>query len=191
MAYYFDRDAIIKALSSVAEDLESKGIGAEIRLVGGAALAIKYFERALTTDVDAALNPETAILKSAQQFAFGEEIQQTWLNSDAKIFIPGDGDSPEWLEVYRRGSVRIFVPSARALLAMKLNAARPGKDERDVALLLALTKVHDVDGASELFESFYPGDVVSTTGLAMLERIFTQGLPPEPVPFVDPFNSTP
>lgn len=188
MVQYFTRNDIIRLLRLLAADLDARGIEAEIRLIGGAALAIRYFERALTTDIDAALFPESAILELSEEFAVKEGFSLTWLNSDAKIFIPGYGDSPEWFEVFRHGGVKIFVPTARALLAMKLNAARPGKDERDVAYLLALTHTQTIDEAQELFESFYPGDVISLTGLAILERVYSVGLPEKPIPFENPFG---
>ena len=132
--------------------------------------------------------PEDAILALAQEFAVREGFPLTWLNSDAKVFIPAYGDSPEWHEVFQLGVVRIFVPSPRALLAMKLNAARPGKDERDVAYLMALTETHTIEDAQELFEGFYPGDVISVTGLAMVDRVITVGLPDKPIPFENPFG---
>ena len=90
--------------------------------------------------------------------------------------------------MFQLGVVRIFVPSPRALLAMKLNAAWPGKDERDVAYLMALTETHTIEDAQELFEGFYPGDVISVTGLAMVDRVITVGLPDKPIPFENPFG---
>jgi putative NIF3 family GTP cyclohydrolase 1 type 2 len=52
---FFDRAALLGALNELANGLDSEGASATIRIVGGAALSIGYYERAATTDVDALL----------------------------------------------------------------------------------------------------------------------------------------
>lgn len=69
MVQYFTRNDIIRLLRLLAADLDTRGIEADISLIGGAALAIRYFERALTADIDAALFPESAILELSEEFA--------------------------------------------------------------------------------------------------------------------------
>ena len=48
---------------------------------------------------------------------------------------------------------------------MKLRAAR-AKDQGDIAFLLDACAVTTVAGAEEIFEAFYPGDLLSPTAVA-------------------------
>lgn len=63
---------------------------------------------------------------------------------------------------------------------MKLRASRSGRDDDDIANLLALCGVSDELEAAELYESYYPGEVLPDKALRMLDAIFTQGLPDVP-----------
>jgi hypothetical protein len=48
-----DRDEIIAGLRDLVSELRAAGEIAGIRLVGGAALALRYFDRGTTQDLDA------------------------------------------------------------------------------------------------------------------------------------------
>ena len=71
------------------------------------------------------------------------------------------------------------------MLAMKLRAARPGRDTDDIRHLLPLCKIESIDAAEELYESFYPGDVLSDRAVAQVPNILSEepaspsiGVPP-------------
>lgn len=72
------------------------------------------------------------------------------------------------------------VASPRALLAMKLNASRPGRDVQDIANLLAICDIHEPNAAEELLNDFFPGDGLPEKALRLLEPIFKQGIPAVP-----------
>ena len=48
----FDRDDLIGALRDLVSELHAAGEPIGLRLVGGGALALRYFERASTRDLD-------------------------------------------------------------------------------------------------------------------------------------------
>lgn len=48
----FDRNDLIGALRDLVSELRAAGEPIGLRLVGGSALALRYFERASTRDVD-------------------------------------------------------------------------------------------------------------------------------------------
>ena len=50
-----DRDDLIRGINAVIAKLRAAGEPAGIRIVGGAALALRYFDRRTTSDVDAHL----------------------------------------------------------------------------------------------------------------------------------------
>ncbi|GAA2975833.1 hypothetical protein JOD63_000545 [Microbacterium terrae] len=52
MATVLDRDSIIDGLRDLIAELRDAGEVAGIRLVGGAALALRYFDRATTQELD-------------------------------------------------------------------------------------------------------------------------------------------
>ncbi len=68
------------------------------------------------------------------------------------------------------------------LLAMKLRASRPGRDEDDMAQLLSLCRVTTSEQAEELYESLFPGEVLQEKAFKMLRVIFASGLPEAPIP---------
>ena len=72
------------------------------------------------------------------------------------------------------------------MLAMKLRASRPGRDEDDIANLLAICEVANSDDAGELYEEFYPGEILEPKAHQILNVVFAKGLPkiPESPPAV-------
>jgi len=75
----------------------------------------------------------------------------------------------------------VEVASPRALLAMKLKASRAGRDDYDIANLLAICDVRDIDAAEDLLGDFFPGDVLPEKAIRLLEPIFAYGLPDVPI----------
>ena len=81
---------------------------------------------------------------------------------------------------YDDGEVSVWVASARMLLAMKLRASRPGRDDEDIANLLSICAIADVDETEDLYEEFYPGEMLEPRAHRILKLVFSQGLPPTP-----------
>lgn len=100
------------------------------------------------------------------------------MNSAATQFVPFA--VVEWEPLYDDGEVSVWVASARMLLAMKLRASRPGRDDDDIANLLAICEVADSDDAGELYEEFYPGEILEPKAHRILTVVFAQGLPEIP-----------
>jgi hypothetical protein len=96
------------------------------------------------------------------------------------MFIPSWGQKVEWASVLDDSNISIAIAPLDALLAMKLNAARPGRDTDDIAKLLALSDIGSVAAAEMLFESSYPGDAMPDRTIKLLQRIFSLGLPAKP-----------
>ncbi|TFC84267.1 hypothetical protein E3T28_14140 [Cryobacterium sinapicolor] len=175
-----DRDDLIRGINAVIAKLRAAGQPAGIRIVGGAALALRYFDRRTTADVDAHLQPEQPILKAAVEVADENGWPQDWLNSKATMFLPSYGADPGWEVLYANEDITVEVASPRALLAMKLNASRPGRDVQDIANLLAICDVRELSAAEELLNDFFPGDGLPDKALRLLEPIFKQGIPAVP-----------
>ena len=65
---------------------------------------------------------------------------------------------------------------------MKLRANRPGRDDADIAKLMAICDVRTIDATEELYEDFYSGEALPDRAVRMVGRILEVGLPPTPVP---------
>jgi hypothetical protein len=155
--------------------------GVSIRIVGGAALRLAHFERATTADIDAQIEPLIEITPIVEQIALGRGWPADWLNNQAVGFIPAWGQAVDWEPIFDDSNVSISVAPIDALLAMKLNAARPGRDTDDIAQRIALNEIDNVAAAEDLFERFYPGDALPARTITLLQRIIDIGLPPKPI----------
>jgi hypothetical protein len=176
-----DRQDLIDGLREVIRKAHVQGIsGVSIRIVGGAALRLSYFDRETTADIDAQIEPMDQLVPIIEAIARDRGWPSDWLNNKAVIFIPSWGQAVEWESLLDDANVSIEIAPLDALLAMKLHAGRPGRDTDDIAKLLALNDISDVTSAEELFEAFYPGDVLPEKTIALLERIYAIGLPPKP-----------
>ncbi|MES2171165.1 MAG: hypothetical protein V4479_10670 [Actinomycetota bacterium] len=182
-----DYDDILDGLRQLADRIEKRGItGATIRIVGGAALRIAYFDRATTVDIDAEIRPAEAIQPIIDEIAIERGWPSEWLNDAAARagFFPRWGRDVAWTPLLQNTGVTIEVASVEALLVMKLNAhaKRAGRDAPDVVNLLTLTDIRTVEQAEELLGEYFPGDGLSDRTVAFLEGVFAEGLPDKPAP---------
>lgn len=175
------REDIIAGLRDVVAELRRAEVSGRIHIVGGAALALRYFDRRTTADVDALLAPEPAVLDAARQVGARRGWPDDWLNSNVAMFVPFAKD-PEWEALFEDDRVAIRVASAPALLAMKLKASRRGRDDDDIARLMAICGIHDAEDAAELFEGYYPGEVVPDRGQRLLADILADREASAPTP---------
>lgn len=183
------RDDIITGLRELIEELRAAGEVAGIRLVGGAALALRYFDRGVTQDLDVLhVRPgsDEAVAAAAARVARRHDWDPAWLNfavtgADA---LPTLGRAVEWETLYDDGGICIQVASQEAMLAMKLRANRPGRDTRDIRLLLALCEICTIEETEEFYEEFYPGDGLTARALSIVTAILAAG--PNPAPEAPP-----
>lgn len=183
MADSLDRDDILSGLRDLIAELHSAGEVAGIRLVGGAALAIRYFDRRTTGDLDSLhIRPgsDEAVLSAARLVGERHGWASNWFNFavERADSVPTFGRrGVEWETLYDRDGVVVQVASKEALLAMKLRANRPGRDTDDIRKLLALCDVTTLAAAEEFYEDFYPGDALAHRAIDVVGRILAGGLP--------------
>lgn len=180
----FERDDLVVGLRQLVAKLSETGERSGVRIVGGAALALRYFDRESTVDIDAhPIGPAGRVLAAAREIAEANGWPDDWLNNQAAGFIPEYGRrATVWETLYDDGHVAIQVASADAMLAMKLRANRPGRDDTDIAKLMVICGVHTVEAAEELYEDFYSAELLPDRAVRMVTRILEIGLPPTPEP---------
>jgi len=183
-----ERQDLIDGLREVVRRAHAEGVtDVSIKLVGGAALRLAYFEREATADIDAKISPLLSIAPIIQAIARDRGWPADWLNDQAAMFIPTLGKSVDWQPLLDDSNVSIAVAPIDALLAMKLQAARPGRDLDDIAVLLTLNQIEDTASADELYESFYPGDALPARTVETIDQMLRDGLPVKPSPPLPPF----
>ncbi|MEI9907586.1 MAG: DUF6036 family nucleotidyltransferase [Actinomycetota bacterium] len=161
----------------MVKKLREKNVSAGIRIIGGAAISLCYFERRTTSDIDADILPLEPVLEVALEVAIEEGWPQDWLNNAASGYIPFVSEATKWIKIFDDGSVTISVADVRTLLAMKLNASRPGRDVQDIANLLSLSGITTLEEVDEMMDEFYLGDGLSEQALRILRPIFEKGIP--------------
>ncbi|WP_404442512.1 hypothetical protein LG315_07715 [Microbacterium marinum] len=138
MATTLNREDIIAGLRDLVTELRTAREVAGIRLVGGAALSLRYFDRRLTQDLDSLhVEPGTddAVAAAAGRVAIARGWSPDWLNFNVERVdaLPMFGRRPvEWITIFEADGIVIQVASKEALLAMKLRANRPGRDTDDI-----------------------------------------------------------
>ena len=145
-----DRDEIVKALTALAHELESRGVSAEMYVVGGAAIALAFDERRATRDIDAVFEPKAVVYDSAAVVAERLGLPGGWLNDAVKGFLAGS--DPAAAPILDLPGLRCLTASPEVLLALKVLAHRVGEDEADLRLLaaeLGLTRAEDILAIAE------------------------------------------
>ena len=173
----FDRDGLESALGELATLLLERGTTGTMQIFGGAALTLGLFDRGTTADIDARVRFDADITDLLQLVADRRGWEREWLNDAGRGFLPLYGREVDWVTIFDRDGVTIQLASSEALLAMKLNANRPGRDDEDIAQLMTICGVSSSGGAEEVFEAYYPGECLTERAMRMVEGILEGGLP--------------
>lgn len=185
------RDDLIGSLRELIIELRAEGEPVGLRVVGGAAIALRHFDRHTTADVDALhVRPGTddAVTEAANRVADRRGWDHGWLNF--KVTNTGSeplyGRPTAWETVYDDGAIVIQIAGADTLLAMKLRANRPGRDTDDIRKLLAICEITTVEEADGFYAECYPGESLPGRAWTMVSSILhTPSTKPEPVDPLD------
>jgi hypothetical protein len=166
-------EEVRELLEELATRLNDAGITAGIRVVGGAALSILDKDRRSTSDIDAVIVPAGVAADIVTDLANERGLPGDWLNEAALAYIPPVGPE-DWVEVIRRGDVRVSVGSVHMLLAMKLLANRGVRDSDDIAFLLEACDVKTLDDAQNIYERYHAQEVISPSATARIQHWIDQ-----------------
>lgn len=159
----------------LARRLEEAEVPATFYLIGGAAMSIGYMpERRLTTDIDAKVKNFEQLKPYVAAVARDYGLAEDWLNTSASKLISQMASDQDWILWESTGTVEIYFASAELLLAMKLAASRPAKDSADIKLLLGKLEIRTVEQAEEIFEKYFPGDLLPAKALRLLSVLLSE-----------------
>ena len=128
-------------------DLAAHDAEGELYVVGGAVMCLAFDARESTKDVDALFKPSRVVRDAADRVASKAGVDAGWLNDAVKAYLGPRGEFDRFLELPH---LKVFVASARYLLAMKCAAMRLGEefhDVDDVRYLLRHLDLRTVDEA--------------------------------------------
>jgi hypothetical protein len=172
MAKSFERDHLLAAFDEIGEAAVAAGTRLDIAVFGGSALMLASNFRFSTEDVDIAEigRPwpdwlSDVVARIAKRSGWSED----WLNDAVSTFLSRQAqpqrDLVAWGTFPRaadKTGLRVFVPTARYLLALKLKALRVAKFEKgskdieDVAGLLRVLDIKEAEEAVAILKEYYP-----------------------------------
>ena len=160
------RAQIIGALRRLGELAHEQMVTLEVSLYGGAVFTLVYGSRESTKDVDAVVRQSKIARILALKVAEELGLPEDWLNDQVKQFLAEKEQKRRLNEVNFGKGLRISVPTAAYLLAMKLRACRaplPGYlgDYGDIRFLVKKMQITSVRAAETIYDKFFPHDAVS------------------------------
>jgi len=175
------------ALTDLGARAFAQGKTAELAIYGGSALMLASNFRVASEDVDAVAATDQGLIdRLAREIATERGWTPDWLNDGVRTYLSPNVDGFAQHHVLfgtypdeQRPGLRVFVPTAEYLLAMKLMAMRldPAAGSSDLGDILRLIEVVGIAEKSELqsfAEMFYPEARVSGRVRLGIEVIWTE-----------------
>jgi hypothetical protein len=166
----FDARRLRQALRRLGELAQEQAVTLELSLYGGAVFTLVYGSRDATKDVDAVVHPgEVAAELGLPEDWLNDDVRQFLAAQEAKRQLPGDEFGP---------GLRILVPTAAYLLALKLRACRPPLpgypgDHGDIRFLVGKLGLRSVAEAVEIHERFFPHDELTAVAREVVQGALT------------------
>lgn len=162
------RAQITHALRRLGELAHEQRITLEVSLYGGAVFTLVYGSREATKDVDAVVGQSEIAKGLALKVARELGLPDDWLNDQVKQFLAEKEAKRQLNEVDFGEGLRVSVPTAAYLLAMKLRACRPPLpgypgDYGDIRFLVQKMGITSVETAEAHHDKFFPHDLLSDT----------------------------
>lgn len=166
---------LTKALRRLSELATAEGLVLELALYGGAVFTLVYGSRETTKDVDAIIKPAEAGTRLVRQVAEEQNLANNWLNDDVRQFLSHCGERRPFPSQDFAPGLRISIPTAAYLLALKLNACRrplPGNpgDEADIRFLLGKLKLTSLEAVEDLHDRFFHGEGLMGRAIDVIEH---------------------
>lgn len=167
------------ALRRLGELAHARGLVLELSLYGGAVFTLVYGSRESTRDVDGLIRPAAAAEPLIAQVSREHNLPPDWLNADVRQFLAPKEEKRVWTDADFGPGLRITLPTAAYLLALKLRACRsplPGfaGDEGDIRFLLRRLRPKSYGDVVAGFERFFPGAVPDESAEALVRRILPE-----------------
>jgi hypothetical protein len=184
----FDRAGLEFALTELGRRSYDVGRTIEIAIYGGSAMLLTLIHRVSTRDVDGVFEKDKRFVKKlAAEMAEEFDWPEAWLNDGVKGFLSAIDADPGVKLLFKtypteeQPGLRVFVPKAEYLFAMKCRAMRvsgidsSSETTSDLEDIISLAKALNLASAEEalaIIERFYPNNVIEPKTRFGLEQIF-------------------
>ncbi len=174
------REAILRGLQSLSDELGKRGVTGEICLFGGTVMVLAFNARPTTKDVDALFQPAQTIREVASGIASEQKLPADWLNDGVKGFVSERHETTVG-NLPRFEHLRLTMPVPEYLLAMKCMAARIGgtsnesTDVGDIQFLIRHLKLNSAHEVLDLVSQYYPASRISVKTQYLVEGLFEEG----------------
>ncbi len=160
------RIRLTQALRRLGALAREQKVTLELSLYGGAVFTLVYGSRDATRDVDAVVRPSEIAKTLAARVAGELGLPDDWLNDDVKHFLAEKEAKRQLTGTDFGEGLRVSVPTAAYLLAMKLRACRPplpgyAGDYGDIRFLVQKMEINSVKAAEAIHDKFFPDDALS------------------------------
>ena len=174
------REAILRALGSLSDELGKQGVTGELCLFGGTVMVLAFTARLSTKDVDALFQPTPLVRDLARRIGEEQDLPTDWLNDGVKGFVSARhettaGNLPQFPHL------RLTMPVPEYLLAMKCMAARLGgttgesSDVPDIVFLIRHLRLRSAAAALEIVAQYYPVGRIPVKTQYLVEGLFEEG----------------
>jgi hypothetical protein len=158
-------------LNELDEELRRSDIKGEISIYGGAVMCLVYDARPATKDVDAVFRPTSEIRRAIQAIAERHGLPDDWLNDGVKGYLV-EHEQRIFLDL---PNLKVFVPDADYLLAMKTLSARADTfDQADVRLLIKRLGLSSPNEIFSIVEKYYPRHQIKPATQYFIEELFAK-----------------
>lgn len=165
------KEEILKLLHLLNDELYREGIKGELCLYGGAVMCLAFDARPNTNDVDAVFKPSKEIRNAVARIGRDNNLREDWLNDGVKGFVVHH-PLHAFLDL---PNLKIFIPDAEYLRAMKTLSARvDATDKDDVQYLIKKLHIDSVEGVFKILEKYYPKEQIRPATKFFIEEIFQQ-----------------
>ena len=174
---------ILSALNRLGELAQAQGLTLELALYGGAVFTVVYGSRASTKDVDAIVRPGDVAKKLALQVAREQGLPEDWLNDNVRLYL-AEKEAKKRLALEEFGpGLTVSVPTAKYLLAMKVQACRaplPGyaSDQEDILYLVRKMGLKTLGEVEDIYHKFFPRDELDDRRRLTVEAILEKARTP-------------
>jgi len=163
------RDKIKRYLNELNEELRLMDVKGELCLYGGAVMALVYDARPNTDDVDAVFKPIRYIRRAAGIIAERHRLPKGWLNHAVKMFLVPH----EQRILFDMSNLKVYVPPAEYLLAMKMLSARANmRDRDDITTLIGKLGLSKEEEVLQIIKHYYPRKEVKPATSMIIKEIF-------------------
>jgi hypothetical protein len=152
----FDREDIVTLLQELGARLDARGLGAEVFVLGGSAIAVAYDARRVTADIDEIFVPVDQVEREVAAMAEEHGLPLGWLNNAVVGTLQGvlNDDAPR--DLLASAGIAVKVASPEYILALKamISTRELDRDIEDAATLchlLGITSERELEGVARRY----------------------------------------